>query len=98
MAVQSKVRKRVSRHGVAHGVDRAFHAKSTLAVDDAQLRFGELPADLQVGFARPGATYRAIVRFSNAAGSSEPDYALDLRGVALRIEVGDETSHDLLMT
>ena len=26
-------------HGVPHGVDRAFHAKATLAVDDAELRF-----------------------------------------------------------
>lgn len=98
MAVQSKVRKRVSRHGVPHGVDRAFHAKSTLAVDDAELRFGDLAADLQVGFAQPGARYRAIVRFSNAAGSDQPDYAPDLRGVAVRVEVDDDTSHDLLMT
>jgi hypothetical protein len=99
MAVQSKVRKRVSSHGVPHAIARAFHAKATLAVDDAELRFrDDLAEDLQVGFARPGAAYRAIVRFSNASGSAEPDHAPDLRGVALRVEVDDRRSHDLLMT
>jgi len=97
--VQSKVRKRISGHGVPHAIARAFHAKATLAVDDAELRFrDDLAADLRAGFAQPGAKYRAIVRFSNASGSAEPDYAPDLRGVALRIEVDDGTSHDLLAT
>ncbi|HEX8647390.1 MAG TPA: peroxidase family protein [Thermoleophilaceae bacterium] len=99
MAVQSKVRKQASRHGVPHAIDRAFHAKATLAVDDAELRFrDDLPADLQAGFARPGAAYRTVVRFSNASGSHEPDYAPNLRGVALRVEAGDGASLDLLAT
>ena len=56
MQIQSKVRKRVSRHGVPHPIQRAFHAKATLAVDDAELRFNDdLSADLRVGFAQPGA-------------------------------------------
>jgi Animal haem peroxidase len=99
MEVQSTVRKRASSHGVSHAIARAFHAKATLAVDDAELRFrDDLPADLQAGFAQPGAAYRTIVRFSNASGSADPDFAPDLRGVALRVEVDDETSHDLLAT
>ena len=99
MQVQSTVRKRVSSHGVPHPIQRAFHAKATLAVDDAELRFNDdLPADLRVGFAQPGAAYRTIVRFSNAAGSGEPDFAPDMRGIALRIQVDDSTSHDLLAT
>jgi hypothetical protein len=98
MAVQATIRRRVSAHGVPHAVDRAFHAKSTLAVDDAELRFLQLPAELEAGFARSGAAYRAVVRFSNAAGSREPDGAQDLRGVALRVDAGDDGSHDLLMT
>src|SRR5437867_6983328 len=70
MEVQSKVRKQVSSHGVPHAIARAFHAKATLAVDDAELRFrDDLAADLQVGFAQPGAAYRTIVRFSNSSGS-----------------------------
>ena len=58
----------------------------------------DLPADLRVGFAQPGKAYRTIVRFSNAAGSGKPDFAPDLRGIALRIQVDDSTSHDLLAT
>ena len=99
MQVQSTVRKRVSSHGVPHPIQRAFHAKATLAVDDAELRFDDdLPADLRVGFAQPGAAYRTIVRFSNAAGSGKPDFAPDMRGIALRIQVDDGTSLDLLAT
>ena len=98
MRVQSKVRKRVSP-GVPCPIQRAFHAKATLAVDDAELRVNDdLSADLRVGFAQPGKAYRTIVRFSNAAGSGKPDFAPDLRGIALRIQVDDSTSHDLLAT
>ena len=43
-ACSSPTQKKASRHGVPHGVDRAFHAKSTLAVDDAELRFRRRPA------------------------------------------------------
>ena len=63
------------------------------------LRFNDdLSADLQVGFAMPEQTYLTIVRFSNAAGSGKPDFATDLRGIALRIQVDDSTSIDLLAT
>jgi len=98
MRVQTANRKRAGRHGVPHPVQRAFHAKPTLAVDDAELSFGDLPADLRVGPARPGARYRATVRFSNAAGGAAPDYARDLRGIAMRVHIDDGTSIDLLAT
>jgi hypothetical protein len=99
MQVQSTVRRRVSSHGVPHPIQRALHAKATLAVDDAELRFNDdLPDDLQAGFAQPGAAYRTIVRFSNAASSAEPDFAPNMRGIALRIQVDDSTSVDLLAT
>ena len=39
MRVQLKNAKTASAHGVPHGVDRAFHAKSTLATDRAELTF-----------------------------------------------------------
>ena len=39
-----------------------------------------------------------MVRFSNAAGTGQPDTKPDLRGVALRVHVSPEESHDLLMT
>ena len=96
MQIQTTVRKRVSGHGMPHPIQRALHAKATLAVDDAVLRFiDDLPADLQVGFAMPEQTYLTTVRFSNAASSREPDFAPNLRGIALRIQV-ESTSIDLL--
>jgi hypothetical protein len=97
MRVQLKAAKAASAH-VPHGVDRAFHAKATLAVDSAELRFLDLPADLRAGFAQPGATYPTVVRFSNASGTGQADTEPDLRGVALRVQVSPEESHDLLMT
>ena len=98
MLVQQKNAKTASAHGVPHGVDRAFHAKSTLATDRATLTFLDLASDLRAGFAQPGRSYPAIVRFSNAAGAGQPDTKPDLRGVALRVQVSPGESHDLLMT
>ncbi|ROO86055.1 catalase [Actinocorallia herbida] len=95
MRVQLKIKKRTG----AAGVMRTFHAKAILAVEDATLEFArDLPEDLRVGFARPGARYPVIVRLSNASGTRQPDFAPDLRGAALRIQTGPEESHDLLMT
>ncbi len=96
--VQLTSSKVAGSHGVPHGVDRAFHAKATLALEGAELRFLDLPADLVAGFAQPGAAYPTTVRFSNASGVGGADTAPDLRGVALRVAVGPEESHDLLMT
>lgn len=98
MRVQLKTAAAASAHGVPHGVDRAFHAKSTLAVEGAELRFLDIAEDLRAGFARAGASYPTVVRFSNAAGTSRPDTEPDLRGVALRVRVSSDESHDLLMT
>ena len=99
MKMQLKNAKTASAHGVPHGVDRTLHAKTTLATDRAELRFrDDLPTDLSHGFAQPGRVYPTIVRFSNAAGIGQSDAAKDLRGVALRVQVSPEESHDLLMT
>ncbi|GAA2725601.1 peroxidase family protein [Actinocorallia aurantiaca] len=95
MMVQLKTKKRSG----ARTVDRAFYAKGLLGVEDARLRFlPDLPEDLRVGFARPGAEYPVIARFSNASGLRQADSEPDLRGVALRIQVGREEAHDLIMT
>jgi Animal haem peroxidase/Catalase len=95
MRVQLKTRKRSK----AGGIQRAFHAKSILAVKGATLRFiDNVPTDLRVGFAQPGKSYPVIVRFSNAHGATQPDRSEDMRGVALRVEVSEKEQHDLLMT
>lgn len=94
MAVQLKNRGRG-----AHGVERAFHAKAALGVENARLRFDEsLPAGLASGWVQPGAQYPAVVRLSNASGTAQPDIAPDLRGIAVRVEVSAEETHDLLAT
>ena len=98
MLVQLKNRRSASVHGVPAAIDRAFHAKSTLTVDDAELRFLDISPDLRVEFAQPNAVYPVIVRFSNAAGTRQPDFKPDLRGVALRIGATGERQRDLLMT
>lgn len=95
MRVQLKTKK---RSGAGH-VERTFHAKAILGVGNARLRFHpDLPEDLRAGFAQPGAEYPVIVRLSNASGTRQPDFASDLRGAALRIQVGPDRVHDLLMT
>ncbi len=81
----------------ASGIARALHAKSIGAVAGARLVFvDDLPDELCVGFARPGAAYPAAVRFSNASALARSDEANDLRGLALRIEVSEGEQHDLL--
>ncbi|MGO4460278.1 peroxidase family protein [Streptomyces sp. M-16] len=93
--VQLKAKKR-SR---SPALERTFHAKAVLGVENARLRFhDDLPGALRTGFARPGAEYRVTVRLSNASGVRQPDFAPDLRGAALRVEVGPDETHDLLMT
>jgi Animal haem peroxidase/Catalase len=99
MAAQALAQKKASAHGVPHPPARTLHAKATLALEDAELRFvDDLPEELRHGFARPGAAYRCTVRFSNAANTGEPDFKRDLRGAALRVHVDGATVHDLLMT
>src|SRR6266436_3826270 len=95
MRAQLKARKATG----AAAVDRAFHAKALVAVDQATVTFrSDLPKGLAIGFAKPGASYRAIIRISNAANHAGPDYRPDLRGIAVRIVVSADEQHDLLAT
>jgi hypothetical protein len=92
------VQLKTGRRARSRGIERAFHAKGLLGVENARLRFlSGLPEDLRTGFAQPDAEYPVIVRFSNASGLRQADAVPDLRGVALRIQVGPEETHDLLM-
>src|SRR5690606_26747264 len=70
LEVQTRLRDRSGSRDVL----RAFHAKPIVATEDAELRFSpSLPAELQAGFAKPGASYPATVRISNAAGVMQAD-------------------------
>ncbi|GGV25394.1 peroxidase family protein [Streptomyces spectabilis] len=83
----------------AGSLARTQHAKAALGVENARLRFhDDLPDALRRGFAEPGAEYPATVRISNASGIRQADGAADLRGIAVRVGVTAEESHDLLAT
>ncbi|QCX75497.1 Catalase-related peroxidase [Streptomyces sp. YIM 121038] len=95
MRVQA-VNKRAAGAG---SLARTQHAKAALGVENARLRFhDDLPDALRGGFARPGAEYPATVRLSNASGIRQADGAADLRGIAVRVDVSADESHDLLAT
>lgn len=88
-----------NRRAGGGGIERTFHAKAPVAVENARLRFhDDLPAALCVGFAQPGVAYPATVRLSNASGIRQGDGSPDLRGVAVRVSVSQGESHDLLAT
>ncbi|MEQ6901389.1 peroxidase family protein [Nocardioides sp. YIM 152588] len=99
MSAQLVAQEKAGAQGVPHALARTLHAKATLAVDDAELRFrDDLAEDLRHGFAQPGAAYRTVVRFSNAGNVGAADFEQDLRGLAMRVVVDEDTSHDLLGT
>ncbi|MFD8460552.1 peroxidase family protein [Streptomyces antimycoticus] len=78
---------------------RPFRAKAALSVENARLRFrDDLPPELCVGYARPGAEYPAVVRLSSASGTERHDTTPDLRRMAVRVQAGPEETHDLLAT
>ncbi|WP_030253568.1 peroxidase family protein [Streptomyces violens] len=94
-----RVQSRNKRSSGAPGAQRAVHAKGILGVENARLRFNDdLPPALTQGYAQPGAEYPALVRLSNASGIPGSDVSPDLRGVAVRVEVSAEETHDLLAT
>ncbi|MFC8131648.1 peroxidase family protein [Streptomyces sp. NPDC057302] len=95
MKVQAKNR----RTSGAGSLARTQHAKPALGVENARLTIhDDVPEALRGGFVRPGADYPATVRLSNASGTRQPDAAADLRGLAVRVNVSAEESHDLLAT
>ncbi|MFE2672472.1 catalase family protein [Streptomyces hygroscopicus] len=78
---------------------RAAPAKAALGVENARLRFrDDLPPELCVGYARPGADYPAVVRLSTASGAERHDASPYLRRMAVRVQAAPEEIHDLLAT
>jgi hypothetical protein len=76
---------------------RAFHAKQIAGVKAVFRVDASIPERLRVGLFEPGATYDAVVRFSNANGVEGSDADRDLRGMAVRVEHAG-APHDFLMT
>lgn len=76
----------------------ALHRRELFATPDAELRIVDLlPPEVALGPFRPGATWRAAVRFSSAFPGARSDGVADQRGVAVRIADGPRRL-DLLAT
>jgi hypothetical protein len=87
------------RNGLAPS--RVFHSKQVAGVRAEFEVLPTIPEYLQVGFFKPGVTFPATLRFSNAAGEMRPDTQKDMRGVALRLDtssLGGAPFQDFLMT
>jgi catalase len=104
--MQVKARERAQKRNPSATLKRGFHAKGTGVRAKFQV-ISELPGHLQVGLFQPGATYDALVRFSNARGEVLGDLSKDQRGVAIRLKAdpderlspGDDANiQDFLMT
>jgi catalase len=82
-----KVQKRIARRSSAAGVHRAQHAKLLVGIVNAEFRVRtDVPEELRGEFFEPGASYPAVVRFSNCSGEIHPDTEPDLRGLAFRVQ------------
>ncbi len=80
-------------------VRRGFHAKLLVGVVNARFTVAaDVRSELSNGLFAPGASYPAMVRFSNASGTVNGDDEKDLRGVAVRILVTEDGPQDLLFT
>jgi catalase len=104
--MQVKAQERAQKRNPSATLKRGFHAKGTGVRAKFQVR-SELPSHLQIGLFQPGATYDALVRFSNARGEVLGDLSKDQRGIAIRLKTnpgeslspGDDSNiQDFLMT
>lgn len=80
-------------------IRRAFHAKALAGIVNARFTVADdVRVELRTGLFDPGATYPALVRFSNASGTVGSDTDKDLRGIAIRVHVRGDEVQDFLMT
>ena len=83
--MQVKAREMAQKRNPSATLKRGFHAKGIGVRGNFQVR-SDIPNDLQVGLFQSGATYNALVRFSNARGEVLGDLSKDQRGVAIRVK------------
>jgi catalase len=104
--MQDRAREMARKRNPSAVLRRGFHAKGTGMRGKFQVG-SDIPKHLQVGLFRPGATYDALVRFSNARGEVLGDLSKDQRGIAIRIKTNpaeslspqdDSNIQDFLMT
>jgi hypothetical protein len=95
----NQIQKRLKARESASRVLRAQHAKLLAGVTNAQFQIAEeVPIELRNNFFQPGMKYQATVRFSNCTGVVESDLKNDLRGVAIRVSIGQGAVQDFLLT
>jgi hypothetical protein len=83
--MQDRAREKARKRAAPGELRRGFHAKGIGVRGRFQIS-SAIPKDLQVGFFQPGATYDALVRFSNARGEVLGDLGKDQRGIAVRVK------------
>jgi catalase len=103
---QDRARGMAQKRDRSAALRRGFHAKGIGVRGKFQIR-SDIPPHLQVGLFQPGATYEALVRFSNARGEVLGDLSKDQRGIAVRLKTipgeslvpdDDSNTQDFLMT
>jgi catalase len=104
--MQDRAREMARKRNPSAMLRRGFHAKGTGMRAKFQVHL-DIPQHLQVGLFQPGATYDALVRFSNARGEVLGDLSKDQRGIAIRLKSNpaeslspedDSNIQDFLMT
>jgi catalase len=104
--MQDRAREMAQKRDPSAMLKRGFHAKGVGVRGRFQVR-PDIPKNLQVDFFEPGATYDALVRFSNARGEVLGDLSKDQRGIAIRVKTNpgerllpmdSEDIQDFLMT
>jgi catalase len=83
--MQDRAREKARKRNPSAALRRGFHAKGIGVRGKFQVR-SDIPVHLQVGLFKPGATYEALVRFSNARGEVLGDLSKDQRGIAVRLK------------
>lgn len=83
--MQDRAREKAQERGSSAALKRGFHAKGIGVRGKFEVR-SDIPGHLKAGLFQPGATYEALVRFSNARGEVLGDLSKDQRGIAIRVK------------
>ncbi len=94
VSIQRRIAEATGKQG-----QRTLHAHMIAGFANASLRVDEaLPSSLAQAHFQPGAVLPAKIRFSNASSFHQPDAQPDMRGIAVRLDLGGGQNHDLLAT
>ncbi|MCJ0875151.1 hypothetical protein [Streptomyces sp. AP-93] len=71
------MRLKTKKRSGSAALERTFHAKAVLGVENARLKFhDDLPEAQRTGFARPGAEYPVTRRLERTATATAPPWPL----------------------